>query len=93
MDIDDKCIKYVPLDQLVIPPSGLIEHREGAWWIVHPTFGAMFYKVGRDGYTAPQCNSNEGIARRIREKFYPWADCVQIQHAFYVVDPKWYQNE
>lgn len=92
-DPDDTRLVYVPLDILQAPPLGLIEHRENEWWTVHPERGAIFFKPrGGRGFVAPQCNSNEKIIRMLAKELYPWADIVQVAHAFRVIDVRWYQE-
>lgn len=87
---DDDHLVYVPLRELATPPSGIIEHRAGYWWAVHPIRGAIFFRRRPGDTPAPQCNADERITRRFLTGLYPWAECVQVPHAFRKVNPRGY---
>ena len=82
---DDARLIYVPIEQLTTPPEGTIEHRSDYWWSVHPEHGAIFYRRNSRGHRSPQCNQSEVISRRLTSGLYPWAECVQIPHAFWPI--------
>lgn len=66
---DDTRLSYIPFDEAVEPMGGTIECRKDRWWIVHPQRGLIIWK----GFS-PQCNHDKGIAERVRDKLYPWAE-------------------
>ena len=82
---DDPRLKFVPLEQAIIPPSGLIEHIKDRWWAVHPNKGLIFWGKGQ----SPQCNSNKDIAERIFV-IYPWAEVKFIPSVFRQINPNDY---
>ncbi len=82
-DPDDKRLSYVPLDVLRQPPEGrYIQHFASCWWVVHPERGVLLWHHPGSGHGVPQCNRDGVLARRIQEKLYPWADLIQIEHAY-----------
>lgn len=64
---------YVPLATAISPINGeaLCDH----WWSVHPERGICFYfqatGYARSEEPSPQCNPNEGNARRLNAQFKP----------------------
>lgn len=84
---DSPRLFFVPLEEAIVPPRGLIECIKDSWWSVHPTKGLIFWdKRAR----SPQCNSNEAIARRLQQQLYPWAECKFIPLVFRRIDPREY---
>jgi hypothetical protein len=67
---------FLPVEEAVSPSkAGHFEHRVNSWWHVHPDKGLVFYNprnpsTGRRRHAhagAPQCNTNERIARTVAE--------------------------
>lgn len=89
---DDPRLTFIKLDEATIPPGGIIEHHKAKWWCVCPRRGLIFWRPDKK-YSwpgAPQCNSNEEVTRRFRERMYPWAELRFLPSAFHRVDPKDY---
>lgn len=79
--------KFVPIDEAVVPPSGIIQHFKDHWWIVHPEKGLAFFDSR--GWLSPQCNGDERVTRRLAQH-YPWAEVQFIPSAFRRVNPSDY---
>jgi len=76
-DLDRSRIRHVPLDKATaLPTDGHWDVYADRWWCVDPEKGLLFY--GK----APQCNSNEGIARKIQAKAYPDAELRFIERVY-----------
>lgn len=73
-------IKLIPLDELETPKTGY-RVIAGYYWVVKDGC-AMSYGL----HNAPQCNMNEGVAKRLQEKLYPDAEVVQIPVAFWSLE-------
>lgn len=72
--VDDPRLSFVPFDRG--PQNGDIVVA-GQWWIVHPERGLVLFSK-----TSYQCNSQEGLARRLAERLYPWSDVRFVETAF-----------
>lgn len=87
MTISEDKFEFVPVEEAIIPPPGLIDHMKDRWWIVHPDKGLAFFKSR--GSLSPQCNGDERITRRLSEA-YPWAEVRFIPSAFRRINPNDY---
>ena len=86
---DDPRLKFVPIEVATVPPSGLINHLEDRWWIVHPSKGIVYW-IGHDRRSmAAQCNSSKKIAKSI-VKIYPWAEVCFLPSVFHKISPRDY---
>jgi hypothetical protein len=71
---------FLPVDQVAAPVKGVYFQRYAdAWWAVHPDKGLVFYNPRRgDGrrrhsyWGAPQCNTDERIARGVSRDHLPF---------------------
>ena len=59
---------FVPVEQMLEAPNGIVNHYKNYWWAVHPEKGIVFYG------NAPQCNISKEIVESISGKLYPWAE-------------------
>lgn len=84
---DDPRLFFTSTEKAITPPAGLIEHLKDRWWVVHPTKGLVFWDKH---HMAPQCNSNEAVARRIWEQMYPWAEIKFIPSVYRSINPQDY---
>lgn len=74
---------FVPIDEAIVPPGGLIEHLKDRWWVVHPEKGVAYFDKR---HKSPQCNSNETITRRLAQA-YPWAEVRFLPSVFRRINP------
>lgn len=93
-DYSERNFLFVPLIEAIECPSGLVEHFKDCWWAVHPENGIAYWcpKYKRDRRVevgAPQCNSNEVIARKVAA-LYPWAEVIFIPSVFRKIDVSLY---
>jgi len=84
IEADDPRLTFVPLEDATVPPPGIIEHLKDRWWAKHPERGLVYFDR-----QFPQCNANEGTARRLAE-MYPWAEVVFIPSVFRRINPRDY---
>jgi len=78
--------------------NGTVQTFRDRWWICHPETGdLLFVHVGlRPGRkpaikeASPQCNGDEGTARFIKDRSYPWANLVFVPLVLKPVDPRDY---
>lgn len=78
MSLTLDCFELISLEELQIPKDYykcLVNHY---WLVVNGK--ALIYT--RFGSYSPQCNVNEQISLRLREKIYPNAEVVKIPVAF-----------
>lgn len=89
---DDPRLVFVPIEEAVIPPPGLIDHIKDRWWAHHPTKGLVFYKSGppKSSFLSPQCNASEEIAKRLLKHMYPWAELKFVPNVFRKINPRDY---
>ncbi len=80
IDPDDWRIKFVPVEEAIVPPPGLIEHLQDYHWVVHPERGLVFWVIRK--HHSPQCNRDRSITASFCEKMYPWAEVRQIPSVF-----------
>ena len=74
---NDKNLSFLPVTAATNPANGMYRCIKDSWWIAHPDKGLIFYRKH-----SPQCNANEEIARRLKEKLYPWAEVVHMPFVF-----------
>jgi hypothetical protein len=81
---------FLPVAEAVSPAkTGFFQHWVDAWWIIHPDKGLAFYRRGRRGLGAPQCNTSEQIARMVLGSAPPpWegAEVRKIASAWVPID-------
>jgi hypothetical protein len=77
-------IVYVPLENVLDPPNGLIEHYKNYYWFVHPERGLVFWKTFRSSQS-PQCNKDRKVLELMQEQ-YPWAIIKKIPSVFLKVN-------
>lgn len=87
----DPRLHFVPIEDAIFPPPGLIEHLKDRWWIIHPSRGLVFWKPHpREDFHAPQCNSNKAVTEHLGEKMYPWAEVRFLPSVFRKIRPQDY---
>lgn len=86
---DDPRLRFISLDKVASAPSGLVWNYTNRFWAVCPERGVMFWKPKKrwPGFGAPQCNSEESIAKSIQEKLYPWAEVKFLPSVFIKASP------
>lgn len=69
----------VPIGDLIVPKNGHFTVMVDQWWSVTDDNCILFYSRRKpQGYSAPQCNSNESIARSLNgANHYPWPTQVE----------------
>lgn len=61
---------YIDIQTAAVPLEGYCF--VDRYWVCHPVLGLLFIEYGKGFRTgAPQCNSNQAIARQLQEKLYP----------------------
>lgn len=81
--------RFVPIEEAIIPPQGLINHLKDRWWVVHPEKGLAYY-IGANGkHSSPQCNGSEATMRHY-EANCSWAEIRFIPSVFHKIDPQDY---
>lgn len=74
IDRDDKRLIFKPVESLIVPPRGIIQHYKDCWWCCDDERGLLFWKSSdRDRHISAQCNSNELVTRSLISTMYPWA--------------------
>lgn len=68
--------RKVPLEKLKTPRGGAICYTD-TWWIVTPDNCVLFFR----GFS-PQCNSNEAVAKYLRERLHPTCTVEKIEVAY-----------
>lgn len=85
---DDPRLVFLLIEKTQTPPSGIINHIKGHYWVYHPSKGLVFYRSRLSDPPAPQCNTSELMVRRFQSQMYPWAEVTFIPSVFYRVNPK-----
>jgi len=79
IEATDPRIVYLPEDK-ILDGTGHCDVMRNRWFCIHPERGLMFWQAEtrrRKGSlvgAAPQCNTNEAIARDIQSRLFPWAE-------------------
>ena len=74
-------ITKIPIEQILDPPVGqTVDVRGPTWWIVTPDNCVMFCRG------SPQCNTNQIIVRKMRDKIYKDCDLVLLDKCYIPVD-------
>jgi hypothetical protein len=60
-------MRRVKLDTLTTPRDGLFQVYCDSWWATSHEDELYFFGTDRSPFSSPQCNSNEGLARRVHE--------------------------
>lgn len=87
---------FLPVEEAERPGAGFFRHYVSAWWMVHPDKGLVFWNPGRGGKRrhpglgSPQCNPDEGIARRVSSATALSHELRLIESAWVPVDPSDY---
>ena len=66
---NNKDLSFIPLEEALTPPEGIVYHRVNRWWVVHPTKGLVIWRR-----FSAQCNSDKRCIEHIRDRLYPWAE-------------------
>lgn len=74
---DDARLKFMPLEQATVPPSGYIKHLRNRYWVVHPSKGLVFWRE----WSSPQCHDSRASAMALFSD-YPWATITHIPSVF-----------
>jgi hypothetical protein len=53
---------FLPEAEVLESKAHMLHQYRNSWWVVHPERGLAFF---RKGFSSPQCNTNEQIARRL----------------------------
>lgn len=53
---------FMKLEEAQHPKGHIVYNIINSWWVVHAEMGLAFWGKG---YSSPQCNTNEEIARRL----------------------------
>jgi hypothetical protein len=70
-------IRYLPLDKATTEPGGgCWEILVDRWWSHEPGKGLLFFRK------SPQCNANEGFARKVTERFHPDAEVIFVPRVY-----------
>lgn len=76
-DIDRRFITYRPLDEVTRDPEeGTWKILTNRWWSYEPDKGLLFYRK------SPQCNENEGLARKITKLCHPDAEVIFVPRVY-----------
>lgn len=89
---NDPHLVFFKLSDLIVPPSGLIEHLRNKHWIVHPEKGLAFwrsYHKDPDTLLKPWCNDNPEITK-IMLKHFPWGEVQFVPSVFRKINPRDY---
>ncbi len=79
-------IRFIPLEELETPKTGY-QAMVGYFWVIKDGCAMAYCRFGNKENTgSPQCNMNETIAKRLKEKLYPDAEVVQVPVAFWPLD-------
>jgi hypothetical protein len=70
-----KLLTKIPIEKATKPFDGARVYAD-KWWIVMD--GCVLFYRGR----SPQCNANEDIAKRLRDRLYPGAEVHQLAVVF-----------
>jgi hypothetical protein len=75
--------------------AGIVNHIKNSWWSVHPEKGLMFfpynYKKSKNlADAAPQCNTNEEIARRLNANLWPETEVRFFESVLQPINPRDY---
>lgn len=62
-----RAMKRVPITQVTTPKAGLFQVYVNDWWAVSKDEEVYFFADKRSPFASPQCNANEGLARRVNE--------------------------
>lgn len=80
IDIKDKNIVSVSLEEATQIPEGYCSIYKNKYWLIHPDGGLLFYNCF--GSLHPQCNTDFAIADRIRSQLYHWATIEKVDTVF-----------
>jgi len=70
-------LSYLPLDAATrTPENGFYWVLANRWWCYQPDKGLLLFAGN------PQCNSNENLARSIRDRCWPDAEVIFIEQAY-----------
>lgn len=75
---DDPRLVFMPFDQ-VVAANGICAIIRDHWWSSDPERGLIFWQTEcrREGKligASAQCNRDEGTARLLQQRLYPWAE-------------------
>lgn len=62
-----RAMRRVPITQITTPKAGLFQIYVDDWWAVSKDEEVYFFGDRSSPYASPQCNANEGLARRVNE--------------------------
>ena len=73
---------FIPLRDLITPPTGIIKHIKDSYWVCCPEEGLLFVRLNQSKELIEQCNANESIAVRVRDMMYPTLDVKFVPSVF-----------
>jgi hypothetical protein len=91
-EVDHKQLVFVRVGDMIIPPSGIIEHLRNYHWIHHPEKGLAFWRShpkDPDTLLKPWANQSHEITKTMLPMF-PWAEVLFVPSVFRKVNPKDY---
>lgn len=88
LEPNDPRLVFVPVDEIIVPPGGIIMHYKDRFW-VHLEGRVVFWKSGKY-HLSPQCNDSMNVMNSLIPKLYPWANALFLPSAFRKVDPRDY---
>lgn len=63
--MNDSPLSFIPIEEALTAPNGVVNHLVDRWWVVHPEKGFAIL-----GKTSPQCNSDRRIIDRLQQSLY-----------------------